>query len=224
MVLAEITERIIRSVFGGKAKNETQVDYAYIESKVPKWRQQAISVVFNGSREQAANEFIPPQWLQSFTIAVPASENGAGNLNAYITIDCPAPIRLNIKGDGFNFVGDATASIGFIHVQSPSYASDLTKRGDLNKDTIGYVVVGDKMRLYGNKQLESVDFDAVLSEPLDDPDFNIDTDDYPVSEDVISVMERIAAAELAVEMGQPEDLVKDGVDTKDRRANKLSIQ
>lgn len=224
MVLAEITERIIRSVFGGKAKNETQVDYAYIESKVPKWRQQAISVVYNGSREMAANEFIPPEWMQSFTVDVPASENGAGNTNAYITIDCPSPIRLNIKGDGFIFVGDAEASVGFIHVQSPSYASDLTKRGDLNKDTIGYVVVGDKMRLYGNKQLEQVSFDAVLSDPLDDPAFDIDNDEYPCSEDVIAVMERIAASELAIEMGQPEDLIKDGVDTKDRRANKISIQ
>jgi len=156
MVLAEVTERIIRSVFGGKAKNETQVDYAYIESKVPKWRQQAISVVFNGSREQAANEFIPPQWIQSFTVAVPAVQNGTTNTNSYITINCPVPIRLNIKGDGFIFVGDAEASIGFTHIQSPSYASDLTKRGDLNKDDIGYVTISDDMRLYGNKQLESV--------------------------------------------------------------------
>jgi hypothetical protein len=42
MLLDEITERIVRACQGGKAKDESQIDYAYIESKVPKWRQAAI--------------------------------------------------------------------------------------------------------------------------------------------------------------------------------------
>jgi hypothetical protein len=79
------------------------------------------------------------------------------------------------------------------------------------------------IRFYGNKQLETFTIQAILSNPLDDPDFDIDNDPYPVSEDVISVMERIAMGELLQEQNTPEDLTNDGVDTKDRRVNKANI-
>lgn len=223
MILAEITERIIRAVFGGKAKNEG-VDYAYIESMIPKWRQRAILIVYNGSREFAGNKYISPEWLQTFKIDVPASELLPSNTNTYLTINCPSILRLNTMQDGLIFFGDGEDMINFRRIRSTAYASDLIIRGDLNQNVIGYVKNGDDIYIFGNKQLESVTLHTVLSNPLDAPNFNIDTDDFPVSEDVIEVMERIATAELMPELSIPEDLIKDGVDTKDRRPNNISIQ
>lgn len=223
MILAEVTERIIRSVFGGKAKNEG-VDYAYIESMVPKWRQRAILIVYNGSREFAGNKYISPEWLQNFSITVPASQRLATNTNIYITVECPPLIRLNTTQDGLIFFGDAEGMVNFRRIKSTAYAADLSRRGDLNQNAIGYVKTAKDIYIFGNKQLETVDLNVVLADPLDAPDFNIDTDSYPVSEDVIEVMERVATAELMPELSVPEDLVKDGVDTKDRRPNNISIQ
>lgn len=96
-------------------------------------------------------------------------------------------------------------------------------RGDLTEEVIGFIVLGTDIRFYGNKQLENFTIQAILSNPLDDPNFDIDNDQYPVSEDVISVMERIAMQELLQEQNIPEDLINDGVDTKDRRVNKANI-
>jgi hypothetical protein len=221
-LLSELTERIVRHVFGGKAKNESQVDYAYIESMVPKWRQQGISISYNGSRDVAGNKFIAPEWIQTTQLAIPQSERNTTNLNIFLTVDCPPMIRLNVEGDGALFVGNSATTTGFSRIKSVSYASDLVRRGDLNKEKIGYVLLKNQMRLYGDKQLRTVDLESVFADPLDCTDFNIDTDPYPVSEDVIALMERIAQAELTPEMNGPEDLINDGVDTKDRRVNKAN--
>lgn len=221
MLLDEITERIVRACQGGKAKDETEIDFEYVESKVPKWRQSAISILYNGSREQAANSYIPPDWYQTVTISIP--NNQSNNSKSYITATVPSVIRINSNTDGFVFVGDDDDTVNFIRISSPSYASDLMSRGDLTEEVIGFIVLGTDIRFYGNKQLENFTIQAILSNPLDDPNFDIDNDQYPVSEDVISVMERIAMQELLQEQNIPEDLINDGVDTKDRRVNKANI-
>lgn len=220
MNLAEITERFVRAVNGGKAKNEG-ISYPYIESLVPKYRQRAILIAYNGSREFAGNRFIPNEWYQSFTLEIPLIQNTDTTKN-YLEIDCPSPARLNSSEDGCIFTGDNDLTIGFTRIASISYASDLTKRGDLNQDQIGYVLVGNKIRFYGNKQLRSAGCNWVMNDPLDVADFDIDGD-YPVSEDVIEIMESLARAELGQIMGMPEDLIKDGTDTKDRRINKANV-
>lgn len=222
MKIAELAERIVRAVSGGKATNEGSIDYAYIESMLPKWRRRAISIVYNGDRETAGNKMVAPDWMQSVTLTIPASQRLSTNQNIYTECECPAPLRLNVEGDGFIFFGDAQDTVGFTRIQSMSYAADLVRRGDLNKDEIGYVLVGKKARFYGNKQLENVTIEGILDNPLDDPNFDIDNDEYPVDEDTIEVMERIAFRELAPIMGVPEDLINDGVDTKDRRINKTN--
>ncbi len=220
MLLDEITERIVRSCQGGKAKDETEIDFEYIESKIPKWRQAAMSILYNGSREQAANSYISPDWYQTITIPIPS--NQSNNNKSYITATVPKVIRINNNTDGFVFVGDDDDTVNFIRISSPSYASDLMSRGDLSEDVIGFIVLGSDIRFYGNKQLENFTIQAILSNPLDDPNFDIDNDQYPVSEDVVSVIERIAMQELLQEQNIPEDLINDGVDTKDRRVNKAN--
>lgn len=221
MLLDEITERIVRACQGGKAKDETEIDFEYVESKVPKWRQSAISILYNGSREQAANSYISPDWYQTVTISIP--NNQSNNSKSYITATVPSVVRINSNTDVFVFVGDDDDTVNFIRISSPSYASDLMSRGDLTEEVIGFIVLGTDIRFYGNKQLENFTIQAILSNPLDDPNFDIDNDQYPVSEDVISVMERIAMQELLQEQNIPEDLINDGVDTKDRRVNKANI-
>lgn len=221
MLLDEITERIVRACQGGKAKDETEIDFECVESKVPKWRQSAISILYNGSREQAANSYIFPDWYQTVTISIP--NNQSNNSKSYITATVPSVVRINSNTDGFVFVGDDDDTVNFIRISSPSYASDLMSRGDLTEEVIGFIVLGTDIRFYGNKQLENFTIQAILSNPLDDPNFDIDNDQYPVSEDVISVMERIAMQELLQEQNIPEDLINDGVDTKDRRVNKANI-
>lgn len=79
MLLDEITERIVRACQGGKAKDETEIDFEYVESKVPKWRQSAISILYNGSREQAANSYISPDWYQTVTISIPNNQSNNSN-------------------------------------------------------------------------------------------------------------------------------------------------
>jgi hypothetical protein len=221
MLLDEITERIVRACQGGKAKDETEIDFEYVESKVPKWRQAAMSILYNGSREQAANSFISPDWYQTVTVSIPSGQSN--NNKSYITATVPSVIRINSNTDGFVFVGDDDDTVSFIRISSPSYASDLMSRGDLSEDVIGFIVIANDIRFYGNKQLETFTIQAILSNPLDDTNFDIDNDPYPVSEDVISVMERIAMQELLQEQNTPEDLINDGVDTKDRRINKANI-
>jgi hypothetical protein len=221
MILAEITERLVRKVFGGKASNEG-VDYAYIESMVPKWRQRAILLAYNGSREYAANMYIAPEWVQIFTVDIPAAQRLPSNTNVFLAVTVPPLLRLKTQMDGLIFFGDEEGMVNFRRIKSTAYAADLQRRGDLSENAIGYVKVDNSIYIFGNKQLESATANAVLADPMDCPDFNIDEDDYPVSEDVIEIMERVAMQELFPEFNQPEDQIRDGVSTQDRRVNKIN--
>lgn len=218
--LAEITEKIIRDVGGTKDNTDGKIDYLWIEANVPRWRQEAIEQVIAGSKVRGGNDFIPSQLYQRFTVTIDKSIQNTAYSYSIATI--PAAVRIKQWFDGSLFLGDKKTMRGFSQIASPSYASDLVKRGDLNKNNIGYLETGPEIKLFGDKDLVDFYVERVCANPASVPDFDIDIHEYPVDELTELVLCQIARAELVPTTSKPADTVNDAVETLERRPNKAN--
>ena len=214
--LAEITEKIIRSVSGGKDTVDGKVDYLWIESNIPRWRQEAVFLCISGGKNKARNYFLPSELFQTFTITIVLKDQD--KTLPYIKATIPSAARIDGAINGSNFVGNALTGIGFSQISTASYASSLLDRGDLNKDIVGYLDVGTETRFYGDKELKEISIVRILANPSDAPNFDIDNSEYPNSNDVETMLIMVAKAELVQELLKPADTISDGVETIEKRA------
>ena len=104
--LAELTEKIVRSVGGGKNTIDGDVDYAWVESNIPRWRQEAFFECYSGTHtkyaSRAGNTLIPSVLFQSFDITVDPKLQDK-NVN-YIVVLIPPALRIVSSMDGSNFL------------------------------------------------------------------------------------------------------------------------
>lgn len=222
VTIPQLTEKIIRSVEGSVDPNDGKLDYLYIEANLSKWRQSAINRSINGAKDKGINWFIPPQLYQEFEIdIIRADQNPSWD---YVEVEIPAPARMNEIFDGTGFLGDRNTNRSFSQISSPMYASDLVRRGDLNKDTVGFLNIGHKTRFYGDKELKKVYVQRVCVDPTAVPDYDIDITIYPLDEDTEALLILLAAAELNPQVAKVTDVVSDMVSTMERRALKVNGQ
>ncbi len=217
--LAELTEKIVRSVGGGKNTIDGDVDYPWVESNIPRWRQEAIFECYSGTRgkngARASNTLLPPELFQTFDVEIdPKLQDTALN---YIIAILPSPVRISSAMNGSNFVGNGETGIGFAKISSASRASDLLRRGDLNKDVVGYLDIAEETRIYGDKEIKIVSAVRICANPADAPNFDIDEDEYPNSDDVETLLLAKAQAEITGQTIKPADPIDDGSNTLNRR-------
>lgn len=212
MLLDAIVEQVIRAISGGIDTADSRFDGSYIEDKIHEYRILQLIASYNGTRYQAKNRFIHYSYYQNFDISRIERVQDV-NVN-YVKFPCPSPANISDKVDGLTFVGNRSKNYSWSKIQSPEQVSQLVKLGLMDTNDIGYFYDGQFLRLYGNLDLENVHVEGVFQNPLDVPDFNPETDNYPMPDDAIPMMiEMMKRMEFNQMVQTVPDYIADGADT-----------
>lgn len=221
MILREITDQIIRSVEGGASTDDSKFSRRAVEALVPKWRSAAIIISYNGDRQTGSNTLLNAALYQSLDIAI---DNSIQVSAAKFTLfECPKVVQINSQMNGFVFVGDLNTATQFTQIKSPAQYANAKAADLIDNAKVYYYQVSDTMYVRGNTLLKSFHIDGIFQDPTVVSGFNVETDEYPVSEDILGIMLKLAYNDLAPVSAKPADNVNDGQETLERRINKANI-
>jgi len=205
--LRQIADILIRSVSGGVNTSDGKYDPEYVEALVPQLREDSIKLDYFGSRTRAATRRLDYSWSQSTTVTKDTTQtSGAG----YITFSLPRPIAIGKNLNGLVYVGQDLNSVEFTQFLNRSDVANMKVRGYFNGDNIGYIWEGGKLIVFGNNMLETVNVRGIFSIPQDVSGFNIETDDYPVSESLILTMTDLFKVQMSINIQKPADTTLNG--------------
>jgi len=205
MKLTEITDQIIRAIDGTVRTDDSKMSERAIEALVPKWKQMAHLIIYNGSKNSKANKFIGAENYMRDTLTYDASVQVAGA--EFVRFQGEAAVQLNDYHNGCRFIGDSKTGQNFILLRSPSDYGVYKDAGLISLNEVYYCNTGPYWDTYGNLQLKSIDRDFIPADPLGVASFNPDTMEYPVSKDVLDLILKLAVSELAPEAAKPADLL-----------------
>ena len=216
MILREIVDRLIRSVSGGNDPSGSKYDPVYVESIIPSLREKAIKAEYNGTKVTTATKRVDYAWLNpAFTV----TREPAVVTTDFVTFNVPKPLSINKAVDGFIYVGKENESVSFKKLTSREEAAIYTERGFFrNGKDIGYLWQQPNLEVYGNNALLEVQVRAILSNPLDAPNFDHEVDEYPITESVLSLMVQLFKEEMNINVNKPADTVLDNADTLNKAA------
>ena len=223
-LLAEYADLLVRSVNAFESKvGGKYSDLEAVEAMIPTLRQDAIILKYNGSQQYAASKKIDAACVQSLNInIVEADQNKAAD---HLVFACPRFVNISPKVGGDIYVGQKDILQSFRRVSSSQEVSMLQTRGYLNNGkVIMYHPVNDELYVYGNKMLKSVYVQGIFENPLDVPSFNPETDVYPMSEEIFSVVMDLFKMKLNITLNQAQDNVDNDVNTESRARIKAANQ
>lgn len=214
--------------FGSMVYTEdNKISPARLEAEFPKWKQQAIQMVYNGTRTSKSNKFI-----NGFNFVKTRSVYSIGNQiigASFVRFKIEPAIQIDNYYNGFTFVGDELTSKPFMQFASPnSYWID--KESNLiTVNDVCFFSSGYDLDIYGNIQVRQVFFnyipyDVMNVEIYDETTksyrlFNPETDKYPISGDVWAIMKQLAMAELTPPNLRPADMTLDRSTPLEKQAN-----
>ena len=208
MILYNIVDQIISSIDAGIRTDDSKFSPLRIEDRVDGWRQDAISMLYNGNRDLAKNPDIPSENFQQFdAIYDPLIQDKGVN---YIKFLLPQPIALNNFNNGYVFLGNKKTGQNFTQVKDASYFANALNAKLIYSTKVYWFRSGDNYgKFWGNINLKTFFCDGVFAKPLLVPNFNPVTMEYPASEDVLNLIFKMAYAELMPQQGKVADMVND---------------
>lgn len=205
MKLEDITDQIIRAVEGGTRTDDSKFAPKAIEALLPKWKQMAHLIVYNGSKTSKSNRFIGPENYMQTTLTFDATIQVTGA--EYLLFAGEPPIQIDNYSNGCRFVGDKLTGQNFTQLLNPSDYGVYKDAGLISINEVYYWIGGGYYTTYGNLQLRSIDLDFIPADPMNVSTFNPVTMEYPISKDVFDVVMKLAVAELMPEALKPADLL-----------------
>lgn len=204
MKLTDITDQIIRAVDAGVRTDDSKFAPLAIEALLPKWKQMAHLIIYNGSKTSKANKFLGPENYLSTTLTFDQTIQipGAG----YLLFAGEPPIQLDSYCNGCRFVGDKLTGQNFTQFMNPSDYGIYKESGLLSINEVYFWIGGGYYTTYGNLQLKSIDIDFIPADPMNVATFNPVTMEYPISKDVFDVVLKLATMELTPEALRPADI------------------
>lgn len=221
VTIGEITDLILRRLGGAVDSNDSKFSRTAIEAEIPKWRERALSIVYNGNKEIAANKFLDPMLFQSETLTYDASLQIQGAV--FTVFQGTQPVGLNFTTNGAVFVGDQLTGTAFTQLKGPGYYSIANDAGLISIDKVYFELVEDKTLVYGNTQVKTLYKKFIAYDPVQVSGFDEENDYYPVSQNVLDQLIRLAYFDLLPEANRPADRTNDGGETLERRVNKTSL-
>lgn len=103
-------------------------------------------------------------------------------------------------------------SVEFTQFLNRSDVANMKVRNYFNGDNIGFIHEGSKLLIFGNNMLEEINVRGIFAIPQDVSGFNIEVDDYPVSESLILIMTDLFKQQMNVNIQKPADTVLNGQD------------
>jgi hypothetical protein len=223
MKLEHIEDVIERAINALDKTLSSRLDPLYIEQLIHQARAEAIRNLYNGSRTQGALKKIDGAWVQTFEVDIIDADQDDDN--DYLIFDVPAPLQINKNMGGLIYVGSSKKTKGFKVAQGVGEINDLINRGYLEngKDTACvYEPIG--LKVWGNMNLKKIKVSAILQNPIDAPNFLVNEDDYPVSEDLINMIQDIVVQKVSVGLRQTPDIIADGADTNSINVTRSNIK
>jgi len=206
MILRNIVDTLIRSVSGGENSIDNKYSPTYVEALVPQLRNEAIILDYYGSRNRAASRRLDYACYQTIDVNVNTPVEGRD----YVTFTVPKTIGVGRLIDGSVYVGKQNDSVTFSRLLNRSDVAMMKARGLLNGDNIAYIRNPTEIEVYGNNALGELQERGIYVNPLDVPNFNVETDDYPISENILLLMTDLFKAQMNVNIGMKSDITLDG--------------
>jgi hypothetical protein len=204
--LAQIASDIKKSMEGSISGSDSRFTNSYIEYLVPQLRSECIVESFNGSRTRAGNKFLDPSLYQAVTLTKdPDLQNTSANF-LYFEIGS-SPVILDNRTNGL-YLGNLDATSSFTQVRTLGELNILQNKG--YRQGLGeyyYMAYGTGVRLYGNKALRTIYCEIIAENPASVTGFNSDTDEYPIAEDMMSLLIEKAKARLLLQVQRPADII-----------------
>ena len=180
MTLLEITEEVIRTDSGGGIiTDENKLDSDFIQSLVHEYRAKAIWDSWQRTRR------INPVWTQQF---IPEFEPDLQESKDFVKFTCPSVVSLDDKRDGFLYIGTIEGDFAFRKVISRADLANKNRHRFTKKRPKALYSDGF-LEIHGN--IREIKVDAIFSNPTDIPTYNIEFDNYPISDDILVLMKAI---------------------------------
>lgn len=212
---ADLLVRIVNAFevkVGGKYS-----DLEAVEALIPTLRQEAMLIKYNGSANIAASKKIDPACLQSFLIAIDSAAQDS-ELD-YLVFNSPRFVNISKGVSGDIYVGAKRLTQAFKKVYTRTEIDTLKTRGYLNDGKhILYVTADDKINVYGNKMLKEIWVEGILTDPLEATNFNPETDPYPMSEDIFTIVMDLFKVKVGITINQAQDNVDNDTSSQGRGA------
>ena len=204
----EIVDRLIRSVSSSQNGLDNKYDPLYIESLIPSLYGEAIILDYNGSKERAASKRISGDCIFSTTLAInPAIQDSTAE---YLLFELPSPpVRVNSRVNGLIYCGQKQQAIAFSEMYNRMDISIAKKRGFFSDgNDIAFIIKGVYIEVWGNKDLQEIDIDIVPQDVSKFPTWDETTDKYPVTEDLVKLMEILFQASQGINLRiQPDNVL-----------------
>lgn len=221
--LNEYADLLVRMVnafevkIGGKYS-----DLEAVEALIPTLRQEAILIKYNGNNAIAAAKKIDPACLQSFLIAIDSAAQDT-ELD-YLTFNSPRFVNISKNVSGDIYVGAKRLTQAFKKVYTRTEIDTLKTRGYLNDGKhVMYVTADDKINVYGNKMLKEIWVEGILTDPIEATNFNVETDAYPMSEDIFTIVIDLFKQKVGITINQVQDNVDNDTSSQGRGATKPAL-
>jgi hypothetical protein len=213
MILRQIADRLIRSLSGGENGVDNKYSPPYVEALIPSLRNDAIILDYYGGKTRAASKRLDYALYQTVDLEVNAVNN---NLD-YVTFDLPRTIGVGRLIDGLVYVGKIDNSVEFSRLLNRSDVAMMKARGLLDGTNIAYIWSQGKLEVYGNNALSECQVRGIFADPTQVPNFRIEEDDYPISENLLLLMVDLFKDEMNINVQMPADNVLDGKQTLPRQ-------
>jgi hypothetical protein len=222
MILQDRVDLIIKSLSGLVSTDDSKIANLAIQAEFPKWRQQALFYVWNGTRATpafpsgiAGNKFLNAKNYYPATLTYDADIQITGA--EFILFSIEPPMNLAPDANGCMFCGDRKTGQTFTPLKTPNSYNVVQGSGSFQPNMVYYNITGNLMKVWGNTQLRTVDLDYLPVDPLNISTFDQEIDDYPISEDVWAILKALAVYELTSASLRPADITKDSAPTTERR-------
>jgi hypothetical protein len=221
MTATEIAENIIRGVNAGQFTSDQKVDSQYVFDNLPTWRQEAIKLIYNGSRTLGANKYLSEDNYQDKQYTIVASEQDA-SLD-YLVVDSCGVISINSQIDGLQYCGSTKQVNNFFRAKNRNEVQQLKDLGFFGVKPI-VVAEGERRLIYGFPNLKTFFERSIFTNPyFHDANFNYDTSKFPVSTDVAFLIKEIAVAQIGKEFRLAKDVTADSGNLEQTQIQQATI-
>lgn len=203
--LRNIVDDVIRSVESVRT-DSTKFPAPYLRDLCDQYRAQAIKTIYEKSKR------IHPSWAQTH---IPDFDQTLQDEDCVVKFFIPAPISMGDLQNGILYVGAVNGTKNFKRLLSQSEYATYTQHRNFNSTdelVLTGGIEGDFMmiKIYGNKNIQSIRTDGIWSSPTKLSTFNYDKDLYPLCDDGILLLKQmLIKSQLTQEEQIPADLKQD---------------
>lgn len=203
MTYKQIVDRLTANVQAAIKTDETRFGREFVVSHINSARASAIQQFWQRNRK------INPQWLQDYDLEYSQDLQEDVSSNCVTKYYVPSWISLDGRTDGMVFVGNAANKNFRIFNTRAELAAylNIPKQSPYTGRFVGVLREGGMIELHYSNKIKSGRILMLYNNPLDCPSYNIDSDPYPVTEDLVIQIEDVLIKKLMSMAQQPMDIV-----------------